>query len=610
MKKIALCIFSLFVCLNNAFAEKLPRCEYPRPQFVRSAWINLNGTWTYTFDFSNTGLEKKYQHSKGFDDTIIVPFCPESSLSSVEHKDFINAIWYHKTINVPNNWQGKNILIHFGAVDFQCQLFIDGKSVGLHWGGTSSFNFDITDYLTPGKNHNLVLYVQDDTRCGTQPRGKQSRKFYSYGCCYTRTTGIWQTVWLEPVSPFGLEQCRIIPDLDQKRFIITPTFHGSKAGSTFQVTLKEDGKTIATESVTAANSIPCILPVKNPKTWSPDNPFLYDLVLEVMDKNGKVLDKVASYAGMRKIHIEGKKVYLNNKPIYQRLVLDQGFYPDGIWTAPTDEALKNDILLSKKAGFNGARLHQKIFEERFHYWADKLGYLTWAESSNWGGDINRIETARNFISEWEEIVIRDRNHPSIIAWTPTNETWERSSAKDDGRQHNRFLIDIYDLTRNLDPTRPINDASGNWHQKTDLWTVHTYEQNPQELERLLTLKNGMPFQLGYNDKSEGKAKENLEPQYSGQPYIVDEYGGIKWFPGELDDSKESWGYGNNPKSIEEFYERLQKLTQTILKKKHICGYCYTQLTDIEQEKNGIYFYDRTEKFDMEKINKIFSESPY
>ena len=297
------------------------------------------------------------------------------------------------------------------------------------------------------------------------------------------------------------------------------------------------------------------------------------------------------------MHIEGNRVYLNNKPLYQRLVLDQGFYPDGIWTAPNDEALKNDIQLSMKAGFNGARLHQKVFEERFHYWADKLGYLTWGESASWGCDYNSIEGARNFLSEWSEILVRDRNHPSIITWTPWNETSSIRNMK----QHRRLHVDSYKTCKVLDPTRPVNDASGYLHHITDVWTVHNYSQSPEALREALT------------PNAERGVWRNIpehESEYVGQPYIIDEYGGIKWIPSEdRVFADNSWGYGDAPKTLDEFYARLEGLTDAILMQDHISGYCYTQLTDVEQEQNGIYNYDRSEKFDMQRVAEVFRKQP-
>ena len=573
-----------------------PRPEYPRPQFVREPWINLNGTWTYAFDPGKSGVQRGLASSEGFADQITVPFCPESALSGVGHTDFIEVMWYHRQIVVPEDWAGKRVLLHFGAVDFESELFVDGAPAGRHWGGTASFCHDITAHVTPGQTHNLVLYVRDETRSGVQPGGKQCPDYASRGCHYTRTTGIWQTVWLEAVSPYGLEDIQIVPDLDCSRFVVVPRFYGLQRGLRFRATVHDDDTVVSRAERPAANGMPCVLRLKNPKTWSPAAPFLYDLTFEVLDGAGTVVDTAESYAGLRKVHVEGNRVYLNNEPIYLRLVLDQGFYPDGIWTAPDDAALKRDIELSMAAGFNGARLHQKVFEERFHYWADRLGYLTWGESSSWGIDVKEEVSARNFLAEWCEIVARDRNHPSIIAWTPFNETRDVG----DGRQHSRLHADAYDVTRDLDPTRPINDASGYVHVKTDLWTVHTYQQDPDLLREQLALKDGQVM----------RCFPEVEVDYGGQPYIVDEFGGIKWIPSaDLQFAENSWGYGDDPNTLDEFYTRLDALVDVLLSYGHICGYCYTQLTDIEQEQNGVYNYDRTEKFDMARIRAAFTREP-
>lgn len=614
MKRITTLSFFMLFCWITAFA--IPRAEYPRPQFERNAWINLNGEWTYSFDFGGSGLEREWFKSTGFDQKIIVPFCPESKLSGVEYKDFINHMWYHRTISIPQDWANKQILLNFGAVYYKSEIYIDGVFAARHFGGTSSFQVDITPYVKAGQTHNLVVYVESDVRSTHQPSGKQNLQFASYGCNYTRTTGIWQTVWMEAVHPEGLQSVQMIPDIDQQQLIIRPRFY-KELGGKLEVTLKDNGKVVSKETVAANSLSTVILPVKKMKTWSPENPFLYDVELRVIDKAGNVVDEVKSYAGMRKVHIEGKKIYLNNQPYYQRLVLDQGFYPDGIWTAPNDEALKKDIQLSMEAGFNGARLHQKVFEERFYYWADKLGYLTWGEASSWGMDCNDIETARNFITEWTEIVERDRNHPSILIWTPTNEEfWP------DRIQYPRLMQDLYKLTKAIDPTRPFHGTSGGSHIATDIWTVHNYEQDPAKLKDLL-YNDGklmeapkweiqlMPKNIGFNGLK--YTDQYTFPQYKhDMPYLIDEFGGIKWNPSQQMESTQntSWGYGEPPHSLEEFYARLEGLVNTVLSlSDHVWGYCYTQLTDVEQEQNGIYYYDRSPKFDMKRIHAIFSKNP-
>jgi len=590
-----------------AISARIPRPEYPRPQFVRKDWINLNGPWTFTFDPGHSGVERGFPARQGFDRTIQVPFCPESKLSGVGHTDFIDRMWYHRTIEIPRRWSGMKVLLHFGAVDFLCEAFVDGKCAGIHTGGSASFVLDITRLAKPCHVHQLVLHVQDELRSGTQPCGKQSGLLNSYSCFYTRVTGIWQTVWMEAVDPYGLDTIHIVPDLDGAQFAIVPRYHAVARGMTLRARLLDGTHCIREVTVPAAQLVPVVLHAgRKPKLWSPASPFLYDLLFDVFDSRGNAIDSVQSYAGLRKVHIEGSQVFLNNEPIYHRLVLDQGFYPDGIWTAPTDQALRRDIELAQQAGFNGARLHQKVFEERFHYWADKLGYLTWGESASWGLSFGNgyatPENAQtpfeagglNFLTEWREILVRDRNHPSIIAWSPFNETGGRPAPK----FYERMIRAIYALTRDLDPTRPVNDASGFIHVMTDLWTVHTYEQDPTKLKELLT--------PGATGVWRNCPKE--EPEYAGQPYLVDEFGGMRWAPQKKRKKQASgWGYGAGPRDLEEFYSRLEGQVKALLSHNHIAGYCYTQLTDVEQEQNGIYFYDRTPKFDTQRIALIFRE---
>lgn len=593
MKKF-LATAALLLSGLSLWAAGIPRPEYPRPQFERAAWVNLNGTWSFDFDFGLSGMDRNLQKAEKLDKQITVPFCPESKLSGIGHTDFINCVWYQRKISIPSDWAGKKIFLNFGAVDFMAEVFIDGNLVQRHTGGSSSFAIDITSRVKPGQTHNLVVRVEDNLRSGKQTGGKQSSQYASFGCFYTRVTGIWQTVWMEAVDAKGLKSVIVRPDIDQEQLVVMPQFY-AESNYTLEVVMKDGDKTVAKKSVPCSNHAVVVLPVKKMKLWSPESPFLYDLTYTVKDKDGKVVDEVKSYAGMRKAHIEGGKFYLNNKPYFQRLVLDQGFYPDGIWTAPSDEALKNDIVLSKNAGFNGARLHQKVFEERYYYWADKLGYITWGESASWGLDINDELAARNFLSEWSEILVRDRNHPSLVTWTPLNETW---SSRDG--VYTRFVRDIYNVTKAIDPTRPINDASGDDHVLTDIWTVHNYEQDGNKLfDQLKFVEGKEPYR---NTKN-----KPFLAVYEGQPYMVDEFGGIGWMA--LEDRKDSWGYGGLPQSEEEFYTRLEGQVKALKESEHVAGFCYTQLTDVEQEKNGIYYYDRRPKLDMKRIKAIFELIP-
>ena len=592
--KTLLATMAFITCCLSLWAVELPRPEYPRPQFEREAWMNLNGTWSFDFDFGESGKDRNYQNSQDLGKQILVPYCPESKLSGVQHVDFINCMWYQRKISIPSDWNNKKIFLNFGAVDYMAEIYIDGNVIQRHYGGSSSFSVDVTRFVKAGQEHNLVIQVKDDLRSGLQTGGKQCTGYYSGGCSYTRVTGIWQTVWMEAVAENGLKSTVVRSDIDQKQLIITPEFY-KESDYTLEVVLKDGNKTIAKKSVLCTNNSVIVLPVKNMKLWSPESPFLYDIVYQVKDHDGNVIDEVKSYAGMRKVHIADGKFYLNNEPYFQRLVLDQGYYPDGIWTAPSDEALKNDIILGKNAGFNGARLHQKVFEERYYYWADKLGYITWGESASWVMDVNNELAARNYLSEWSEIVTRDRNHPSLVTWTPLNETW----GSRDG-VYTRFVRDIYNITKAIDPTRPVNDASGDDHVVTDIWSVHNYEQDGTKLYEQLKFEEGKEPYRNSRDKK-------YLAVYEGQPYMVDEFGGIGWMAPE--DRKDSWGYGGLPQTEEEFYARLEGQIKALKDSEHVTGFCYTQLTDVEQEKNGIYYYDRSPKLDMNRIKAIFELIP-
>lgn len=602
LSRIQAAAFLMAIVLNATGWAAMPRPEHPKPLFQREAWMNLNGPWNFAMDPNVVGIRENWQKDPAkFDQQITVPFCVESQLSGIGHTDFINAVWYRRTFERPRGWRDKRIFLHFGAVDYECRAWVNGKPVGKHYGGSVSFEFEITDAMKAGENE-LVVYAFDDVRSDVQPSGKQSRRRESRGVMYTRVTGIWQTVWLEARPQQFLKSVKIVPDLDRRRFVITPEVEGYKRKLQFRATLlRPGGRTVTSASAAARSGNTVVLRVRKARAWSPSDPYLYDLKLELVD-NTRVIDSVSSYAGLRKFHIEGNTFYLNDKPIFLRFVLDQGFYPDGIWTAPSDAALKADIELSIAVGFNGARLHQKVFEERFHYWADKLGYLTWAEFADWGGahSFANPQGVLNLEGEWRDAVLRDRNHPSILAWTPLNET--RGAASSQYEAYSRSVYSLVAMTRALDPTRPINDASGYVHVLTDIFTVHDYDQNIETFkERYASIDPEHP------EKAFVRFPEISVP-YEGQPYVVDEYGGTFWTteytdqPEKAGRGRNSWGYGKTAAEVE---DQIKALTDVLLENPHIAGYTYTQLTDVEQEVNGVYTYDREPKFDIARLKTIF-----
>ncbi len=568
--------------------SNIPRPEYPRPQLVRDRWINLNGPWEFEADKSKSGRARRLFEKTKLDEEILVPFCPESKLSGLEYKDFLNAVWYRKEFELPADWSGNLVYLHLGAVDYDTEVWINSMPAGKHRGGYSSFSFDITKLVKPGVN-TLTLCAEDDVRSGLQPAGKQSPKYDSFACSYTRTTGIWQTVWLESIPETHLSSFRIVPDPDNACIHISSILNGIKGTCRLTATARFDGKAAGTSTI-AVNShhVTQTLHLTDVHLWEPGKPDLYDLEFS-LEKDNTCVDSVSSYFGLRKVTWDNNVMLLNGKPLFQRLVLDQGFYPDGIYTAPSDDALRNDIEISMGLGFNGARMHEKIFEPRYIYWADKLGYLVWGEHANWCLDITTPTGLERFLPEWLEALERDFNHPSVIGWCPFNETWDSNGTPQD----NAVLSIVYQATKSIDPTRPVIDTSGNYHVITDIFDIHDYEQDVKLFEaKFESMKTGGEAYNTYPGRQ----------KYEGQPYFVSEYGGIWWDPNA---SRENgWGYGNRPESEEAFIERYKGLTGALLDNPHICAFCYTQLYDVEQEVNGLYTYDRKPKFDPEIIRKI------
>ncbi len=577
-----------------------PRPEYPRPQMAREhGWMNLNGEWEFEIDHGRSGRARKLQKASQLSGKITVPFCPESKLSGVEYTDFMAAVWYRKQVAIPEHWMGQRILLHIGACDYHTWVYIDGIEVGTHVGGYTPFTFDITEYLEEGESEVVVtICAEDDVRSFGQAKGKQAHTYESQGCDYTRCTGIWQTVWMEAVPRTYISSTRITPQLAAGGALVEARLTGDTLVNGGQMRLRAYaegrvvGETVAPASGPQAGTF---LHLDEVRAWSPEDPFLYDLMLTLEDDHdGSVLDVVHSYFGLRSIEMNGPAVTINGHVVFQRLVLDQGYYPEGIYTAPTDAALRRDIEIGMELGFNGARLHQKVFEPRYHYWADRMGYLTWGEMPDWGLDVTHVEGLAGFLRSWMEELERDYNHPSIVGWCPFNEH--------DSEKTPETFRSVYLMTKAFDATRPVIDSSGWTHVETDIYDVHDYDQNPATFEaRYAPLVTGD----GEVFRNEPAASPSGEWKV-GQPYMVSEYGGIWWNPGQLNVGG-GWGYGKWPRSAEEFLARYRGLTEALLNNPAMCGFCYTQLTDVEQEVNGLMFYDRNFKFDPAIIKAITSQ---
>lgn len=543
-------------------------------------------------DPGDSGFERGLVGAK-LPEQITVPFCRESTLSGIGRTDRCVAVWYARDVTVPAQWDGQRVFLHFGAADYETTVWVNGTEAGQHRGGHVGFRVELTGLAKPGASCRLTVRCRDDW-WSPQPRGKQSTQVQNHACHYTRTTGIWQTVWLEPVPPAFLERPRITPNVGAGSVLIEQAVNGGRREMKIVATL--NGTKV--EAVVGADFTTTLtLPVSNPRLWQPGAPHLYDIELRLLDAAGQVLDTVETYAGLRSVTIEGNRFLINGQPMFQRLVLDQGYYPDGILTAPTDAALERDIKLALQAGFNGARLHQKVFEERFLYHADRLGYIVWGELPDWCHDLptglpERINAS--WLTEWLEAVARDYSHPCIIGWCPLNE--QQTPDPVHQRQLNAVMAALFWATKAADRSRPVLDVSGWAHRvpETDVYDHHNYEQDPGKLAAAFA-------------ELPAKLPERLWPKggladlpYRGHPFFVSEFGGICWNP-DAKPCDPSWGYGERPKTLAEFYERFEGLCGVLLRNPAMFGYCYTQLTDVYQEQNGIYTFTRQPKFDLARL---------
>jgi hypothetical protein len=548
--------------LMTRWAEKVdpaaPLPEYPRPQLVRPDWQNLNGIWEY-----QPGAEGDAPpFGKKLSSEILVPFCVESAISGVmEHHE---RLWYRRDFSVPRAWTGKQVILHFGAVDYESEVFLNGKSLGVHKGGYIPFSYDITQYLKPEGSQELIVRVFDPTIKGGQPRGKQTTN--PGGIMYTPTTGIWQTVWLEPVSKGAVKDIKIVPDIDAGNVKVTVNTYDAAAGDSVSLTAVADK--LKLESVTGPANTEITIPIPDAKLWSPDSPFLYDLKVEV-SRSGKVVDEVDSYFGMRKIElaeVDGvKKLVLNNKFFFQIGPLDQGYWPDGIYTAPTEEALKYDIEMTKKLGFNMIRKHIKVEPMRWYYWTDKLGLMVWQDmpSANSYTPNTPPVDKEEYESELTQMIHHLYSVPSIIQWEIFN---EGQGSHDQPR--------LVALVRKLDPTRTINeDSGGPQTQSGDVHDIHPYPP-PQ-----------------------------CPPPSATQALAVGEYGGIGMdVPGHMWHKPEG-GYTKiqTPEELVDLYAEFTAMLKNFRDNNGLSAAVYTQITDVETEVNGLLTYDRIPKMSVEDI---------
>ncbi|MDF2791170.1 MAG: glycoside hydrolase family 2 [Neobacillus sp.] len=579
--------------------KNIPRKEYPRPHFERAEWMNLNGEWNFKFDKDNNGEKEKWYKKSNFDGKIIVPFTYETEASGIGEEVFCPNVWYQKSIIIPSEYENKDIILHFQAADYITKLWVNGTFVGKKKGGQIAFSFNITDFSDGINELNIVVKIEDSQSC-FQPRGKQRWLDHSYECWYVQTTGIWQTVWLEFLNEAHVQAVKITPDIDtesvefiyevsgnmdQSLVLRTSIFFKGQQIKSFDQTVCRPNSTITTNIASEFHHWRVV-------HWSPQSPNLYDVEFTLF-KNGDVVDYVKSYFGMRKISIENGNVLLNNIPLYQKLILDQGYWGESHLTPPSEEAIIEDIDLTLAMGFNGVRKHMKVEDQRFLYWADKKGLLVWAEMAATYEFSD--EAVQNFTEEWIEVVKQHYNHPCIITWTPFNESWGVKNIYTDCKQQ-KFTEGIYHLTKAIDSMRPVIVNDGWEHTVSDIITLHDYEEYGDEfLNRYGNKEKVVHNEIAFNNSKHAMA---VGYKYKGQPIIISEYGGIAF------NSDKGWGYGNQVKSEEDFLHRYESITQAIKNTPYISGFCYTQITDVQQEVNGLLKENRVPKIDLNKIKAI------
>lgn len=580
--------------------------DYPRPQFVRENWENLNGIWKFRFDDQKEGKREKWFEGLVQSREILVPFTYETKASGIQDETAHSCVWYERAFAVSTErLAGHRLMLYFEGSDYITSVWVNDQFAGTHTGGYERFSFDITELVEEGENR--ISVCVEDSPSKEQPRGKQRWLKESFGCWYVQMTGIWKSVWMEYVPDIRLEQVKMTPNLREEcleleyQFPVLPELHNSRLE--VEAVISFGGKFVTksmTEIRKERTKVSIDLNIPDPADpwgihrWSPENPELYDIEFTVF-YNGEETDKAGSYFGMREIRIQDGNILLNGMPLYQRLILDQGYWDESHLTPPSEEALIEDIDKIHELGYNGLRKHQKIEDERFLYWCDVKGMLVWSEAP--AAYEYSDDAVEKFTKEWLEIVKQNYNHPSIITWTPFNESWGVSWIKTD-REQQCFTESIYYLTKSIDPMRPVISNDGWEHTTSDILTLHDYEEAG---ERLYTryMEQKEEILQGKVSHAAGKFAYADGYSYAGQPVILSEFGGIA-FTGD----ENGWGYGNKVKTEEEFLKRFDSIVSSIKKLPYVCGYCYTQVTDVQQEVNGLMDIRRNFKISPEKIREI------
>ncbi|MQA02188.1 MAG: glycoside hydrolase family 2 [Streptosporangiales bacterium] len=579
---------------------------HPRPQLVRTDWLDICGEWQFAFDRNDVGLtERWFAEAEPFDRTITVPYPPESKLSGVHEPDTPAVVWYRRSFTTPRPAADHRTLLHFGAVDYRARVWVNGQYVGSHEGGHTPFRFDVTQALVDTGDQTVVVCVEDRPDDVTQPRGKQTWAAEPHGIWYRRTTGIWQPVWLEDVPAIHVDELHWTPDPANARVGVEVRLseHPSRPlRLRIRLRLGEGLLAEHTELVTGAyhRGDVAIAAARNAEDlakllWSPDHPTLLDASVTLLDADD-VIDDVASYVGLRTVGIGDGRFLLNGQQAYPRLVLEQGYWPQSHLAAPSADALRREVELVKQLGFNGMRIHQKIEDPRFLYWCDRIGLLVWEEMPS--AFEFEPATVDRLVREWLDVVRRDRSHPCVVTWVPFNESWGvRHLAEVPAQRH--YATALYQLTKAIDPTRPVISNDGWEHTESDIWSVHDYAVRGDALRERYGSEAALTRTL--RERRPTRRRVLLgEPEYRGQPVILSEFGGLSYAP----EPGEHWfGYGT-VSSVEEYESQLADLVDAVLDSAEIAGFCYTQLTDTEQERNGLLTEDREPKLPIERLRAI------